>query len=222
MIEYAKQAFDNSPEAQVRRKAEEETRKQEDLERQALDAEGYHLDAAEQAGCIVGEITQLAGPAIVKMASKLTQTAELTTVLKEGQVVGNTLARASKKVAQAGEFLEETVVVAQEGRNVAGVGAMVDEAAAAGATVGESAIQQTFKNLGSLEGLGALKADEVLKLNGFVFKGNTPGGYAKYYHPSGAKIQIRPNGQVYRYGGGKGLKYNMDGSISELHGQENI
>lgn len=105
-----------------------------------------------------------------------------------------------------------TVVVTQEGRNVA----------AAGATVGESAIQQTFKNLGSLEGLGALKADEVLKLNGFVFKGNTPGGYAKYYHPNGAKIQIRPNGQVYRYGGGKGLKYNMDGSISELHGQENI
>ena len=68
VIEYAKQAFDNSPEAQVRRKAEEETRKQEDLERQALDAEGYHLDAAEQAGCIVGEITQLAGPAIVKMS----------------------------------------------------------------------------------------------------------------------------------------------------------
>ena len=222
VIEYAKQAFDNSPEAQVRRKAEEETRKQEDLERQALDAEGYHLDAAEQAGCIVGEITQLAGPAIVKMASKLTQTAEVATTLKEGQVVGKMLAGASKKVAQAGEFLEETVVVAQEGRNVAGVGAMVDEAAAAGATVGESAIQQTFKNLGSLEGLGALKADEVLKLNGFVFKGNTPGGYAKYYHPSGAKIQIRPNGQVYRYGGGKGLKYNMDGSISELHGQENI
>ena len=135
---------------------------------------------------------------------------EKAAALQRGGTVAQKGQLASKMVA--GERVGETVVVTQEGRNVA----------AAGATVGESAIQQTFKNLGSLEGLGALKADEVLKLNGFVFKGNTPGGYAKYYHPNGAKIQIRPNGQVYRYGGGKGLKYNMDGSISELHGQENI
>ena len=55
-----------------------------------------------------------------------------------------------------------------------------------------------------------------------MFKGRTPGGYYKYYHPNGSKVQIRPNGQVYRYGGSKGMKYNSDGSVSTLHGQENI
>ncbi|MEL7064862.1 MAG: hypothetical protein AAFP00_14070, partial [Bacteroidota bacterium] len=81
---------------------------------------------------------------------------------------------------------------------------------------------QTFRRLGDLEGLGPLKADKALKSNGFVFKGRTPGGYYKYYHPNGAKLQIRPDGQVYRYGGGSGLKYNPDGSLSNLHGQESI
>ena len=139
VIEYAKQTLDYSPEAQVRRQAEEETRKQEDLERQALDAEGYHLDAAEQAGYIVGEVTQLAGPAIVKSVSKLTQTAELTTVLKEGQLVGKMLAGVSKtekfvsemgsgaKVAQAGQGLEETVVIAQEGSMAAQKGKLASK-----------------------------------------------------------------------------------------------
>ena len=86
----------------------------------------------------------------------------------------------------------------------------------------ESTIQQTFKNLGSLKGVGLQKADEMLKLNGFVFRGKTPGSYCKYYHPNGAKIQIRPNGQIYRYGGGKGKKYHVDGSSSASHDQENI
>lgn len=85
-----------------------------------------------------------------------------------------------------------------------------------------TAVQQTYEDMGSLRRVGTLKADDILKYNGFVFKGRTPLGYYKYYHPNGAKVQIRPCGQVYRYGGGKGLKYNSDGSLSVAHGQENI
>ena len=127
----------------------------------------------------------------------------------EGAMVGGFISKGCKAVGLAWKEAKQAL---KAGKVVTG----------AGAKVGGITIQQTFNKLGSLEGLGALKADEVLISNGFIFKGKTPGGYAKYYHPNGAKIQIRPNGQVYRYGGGKGLKYNMDGSISELHGQENI
>jgi len=91
-----------------------------------------------------------------------------------------------------------------------------------GVKVRGTVIQQTFKNLGSLKAVGTLATNEILKPSGFVFKGRTSEGYYKYYHPNGAKIQIRPGGQVYRYGGGKGLKYNSDGSFSKAHGQENI
>ena len=88
--------------------------------------------------------------------------------------------------------------------------------------VWSNTIQQTFQDVGSLKGVGKVEADRILKLNGFVFKGRTPGGYYKYYHPNGAKIQVRPNGQVYRYGGGKGRKYHADGSDGASHGQEKI
>jgi hypothetical protein len=91
-----------------------------------------------------------------------------------------------------------------------------------GAKARGTIIQQTFKNLGSLKGVGTLETNKILKSSGFVFKGRTPGGYYKYYHPNGAKIQIRPDGQVYRYGGGRGLKYNSDGYLSKVHGQESI
>jgi RHS repeat-associated protein len=83
-------------------------------------------------------------------------------------------------------------------------------------------MQKTFQSLGSLKGLGPLRTSKLLQSKGFVFKGRTQGGYYKYYHPNGAKVQIRPDGQVYRYGGGKGLKYNSDGFFSKLHGQENV
>jgi hypothetical protein len=86
----------------------------------------------------------------------------------------------------------------------------------------ESLMQQTFKQLGNLENVGILKADNILKENGFAYIGRTPGGYYKYYNDNGAKVQIRPNGQVYRYSG-KGqniIRYDSFGKHTPNHGQE--
>jgi len=84
-------------------------------------------------------------------------------------------------------------------------------------------IRNIFKGMGSLQGGGYLGSARQLIKNGFKFKGNTAGGYQKWYHPSGAKVQIRPDGQIYRTGGGKGFKWDHKGNMNRnLHGQEFI
>jgi hypothetical protein len=61
-----------------------------------------------------------------------------------------------------------------------------------------SVVEESFKNLGNLENRGILYSDKQLRSNGFEFVGRTPGGYYKYYNSNGAKVQIRPNGQLWQ------------------------
>ena len=105
-----------------------------------------------------------------------------------------------------------------------GIGVVTSSAASSQASTSAASrgpISQLFKSMGSFENKGVLNAVDKLKNSGFVFKGRTPGGYYKYYHPNGARVQIRPNGQIYRYSKG-GLKYNSAGESVNLHGQEFI
>ncbi|WP_444900386.1 hypothetical protein ACJJIX_20725 [Microbulbifer sp. VAAC004] len=81
-----------------------------------------------------------------------------------------------------------------------------------------------FKNMGSLEGKGVIQADMILKKNGFLpaEKFRTPGGYYKYHHESGAKVYLRPDGQVYRFSGKNQntIRYNHQCVPTGEHGQE--
>jgi RHS repeat-associated protein len=63
-----------------------------------------------------------------------------------------------------------------------------------GVRQGLTAVQK----LRNLSGMSRAAARQELKKEGFQYKGNTAGGYEKWYHPDGSKIQIRPNGEVVR------------------------
>jgi len=54
------------------------------------------------------------------------------------------------------------------------------------------------ETLRDLSGQTRQAAREVLKKSGYVAKGTTPGGYEKWYHPDGSRVQIRPDGEVVR------------------------
>ncbi len=56
------------------------------------------------------------------------------------------------------------------------------------------------EKLGNLSGLSRTQADKAIRQAGFEHKGTTPGGYVKYRHPDGSRVQIRPNGEVVRTG----------------------
>jgi len=71
----------------------------------------------------------------------------------KGSEVEGSVAKVAKKAEEAGRVME-------------------------GVKVRGTVIQQTFKNLGSLKGVGTLATNEILKSSGFVFKGQTPGGYS--------------------------------------------
>ena len=76
----------------------------------------------------------------------------------------------------------------QDARKAKGQQESQTKPAGAEGQIWDNTVQQTFKNLGSLKSVGEIEADRILKLNGFVFKGKTPMGYYKYYHPNGAKV----------------------------------
>ncbi|MBC6419043.1 MAG: hypothetical protein GDA44_09775, partial [Prochloron sp. SP5CPC1] len=56
------------------------------------------------------------------------------------------------------------------------------------------------ENLPNLTGKTRNEARQELRNKGFDYRGVTPGGYEKWYHPDGSRVQIRPNGEVTRQG----------------------
>jgi hypothetical protein len=74
--------------------------------------------------------------------------------------------------------------------------------------------------LPNLTGKTRAEAEQLLKEKGFEYKGPTQGGYQKWYHPDGSRVQIRPNGECARTGpkipgrGGKmySPRYGPDGN----------
>ena len=234
VIEYAKQTLDYSPEAQARRKAEEETREQEDLRRWALDAEACHLDAAEQAGYIVGEVTQLAGPAIVKSLSKLTQTAEVATTLKEGQLVGKMLAGAAK-TEEAASTLAGAAKKEEVARKAAMAAAKTEEAAST--LAGAAKKKQAASEVVAGEGLGeaipeyvtyraqwesrSLKeAIEKFTPGSTAVPGNKPHKLVYISQETRVKITYDTKGKYFRIQDGDG--YPLDWNRQRVHRLKNM
>ena len=56
------------------------------------------------------------------------------------------------------------------------------------------------ENLPNLISKTRNEARQELRNKGFDYRGVTPGGYEKWYHPDGSRVQIRPNGEVTRQG----------------------
>ncbi len=77
--------------------------------------------------------------------------------------------------------------------------------------------QREINKVPDLTGKTRAQADQILKGRGFNYKGKTPGGYDKYYHPDGGKIQIRSDGRVSRYYGSKGARVDQHGNEGALH-----
>ena len=121
------------------------------------------------------------------------------------------------------------------------VGAAIVGAAGAGACIGAPALcpavsrvvkevtkkilqRKQFKNL---DGLRRGQAQQQLRKEGFQNKGNTEGGYEKWSHPDGSKIQIRPNGEIIRTPSkqaldaagksGKGWRVDGEGNVVRPH-----
>lgn len=55
-------------------------------------------------------------------------------------------------------------------------------------------------NCPNLSGMSRADAHIAIRNAGYNYHGTTAGGYVRYRHPSGAEIQIRPNGEVIRLG----------------------
>jgi len=62
---------------------------------------------------------------------------------------------------------------------------------------------------------------DILTEIGFENRGLTEGGYQKWYHPDGSRIQVRPNGEVIRTGEKLGpnrrQRYGKDGKKTNEH-----
>jgi hypothetical protein len=79
--------------------------------------------------------------------------------------------------------------------------------------------------LENLTGKTRVEAKEYLEKAGFEYKGSTAGGYDKFYHPDGSKVQIRPDGEVVRTGpkikSAEGKSYNprvdQHGQFTQTH-----
>lgn len=77
-------------------------------------------------------------------------------------------------------------------------GAVSSFAAWRTARAAEEAARSAAERLPNLAGRTRTEARQVLKDVGFQNKGTTPGGYEKWYHPDGSRVQIRPDGEVVR------------------------
>jgi hypothetical protein len=55
-------------------------------------------------------------------------------------------------------------------------------------------------HVGNLAGKTRAEAHVAIRQAGYNYHGTSAGGYVRYRHPSGAEIQIRPNGEVIRLG----------------------
>ncbi|HEY6805045.1 MAG TPA: RHS repeat-associated core domain-containing protein [Pyrinomonadaceae bacterium] len=82
------------------------------------------------------------------------------------------------------------------------------------------------ERLPNLTGKTRTEARKILEEGGFENKGTTSGGYEKWYHEDGSRVQIRPNGEVVRSGPkitptGGGPKYRprigQDGNPTSSH-----
>jgi hypothetical protein len=56
------------------------------------------------------------------------------------------------------------------------------------------------ERLRDLSGKTREQARQEFIKEGFEYKGRTPGGYEKWYHPDDSRVQIRPNGEIVRTG----------------------
>jgi hypothetical protein len=52
----------------------------------------------------------------------------------------------------------------------------------------------------NLAGMSRADAHIAIRQAGYTYHGTSAGGYVRYRHPSGAEIQIRPNGEIIRLG----------------------
>jgi RHS repeat-associated protein len=77
-------------------------------------------------------------------------------------------------------------------------GAVSSFAAWRAARAAEEAARSAAERLPNLAGKTRTDARQALKDVGFENKGTTPGGYEKWYHPDGSRVQIRPDGEVVR------------------------
>ena len=66
------------------------------------------------------------------------------------------------------------------------------------AKVAEDALRSAAERLPNLTGKTRAEARQALENVGFENKGTTPGGYEKWYHPDGSRVQIRPDGEIVR------------------------
>jgi RHS repeat-associated protein len=87
--------------------------------------------------------------------------------------------------------------------------------------------QSGSEKLPDLTGKTPEEARGALADAGFVNKGTTGGGYEKWYHPDGSRVQVRPDGEVIRTGPkiqnpdpnlrGYRPRIGPDGKITESH-----
>ena len=126
------------------------------------------------------------------------------------------------ELGRTNQDINKFIAIWVAGRVVNGVGFFKWLGESLQSKVENNIIQQSFKDLSNLENKGVLYADKQLRSKGFEFVGRTTGGYYKYYNSNGAKVQIRPNGQIYRYSGkGKNIiRYDSSGKVTLTHGQE--
>jgi len=72
------------------------------------------------------------------------------------------------------------------------------------------------QRLRNLSGLTRSQAGRELERAGFKYQGRTPGGYEKWSHADGSKVQIRPNGEVVR-SASRGRRFGPDGEQTSSH-----
>ncbi|PWK46336.1 RHS repeat domain-containing protein [Pleionea mediterranea] len=90
----------------------------------------------------------------------------------------------------------------------------------------ESDSEPAVVSLPDLDSLDYDDASSELEGTGFEHQGETEGGYDKWYHPDGSRVQIRPDGEVVRNGpkitpegGGKKFRprYDPKGNKTKEH-----
>jgi RHS repeat-associated protein len=105
--------------------------------------------------------------------------------------------------AFVGEFAKQAIIAGVTGGATSAVLKGLSEGLgiAAKATVITLELNRSAASaLPDLTGLTREAARDILEENGFKNKGTTPGGYEKWYHPDGSRVQIRPDGEIVRTG----------------------
>lgn len=86
------------------------------------------------------------------------------------------------------------------------------------------------QRLPNLDHMPRREAEDLLRRHGFGLASTTPGGYARWRHPDGSHVWIRPDGEIVRVPNaaaianagliGKGWRVDADGTIVRPHSYE--